>query len=136
MQQHVCEALQQSSTAKGLGCARTSTMLPQKTTPLLGREQRGTDTTALCCRGGKEGSRWPEWEGNQGKSAAPDTGEAEEAEDVNADEVLVKKREGGRREGADQQQISTAGQEMNPSHTSPMWGQGPRTREKHSPKNT
>lgn len=102
-QQHGCKALRWGGNSQGPGCARTSTVLHQRPPPLLGREQGRANTTALSCRGGEEGSQWSEWEGNQGKSAAWDAGETEEAEDVNTDEVLVKRRGGGRREGSAQQ---------------------------------
>lgn len=135
-QQHSCKALRWSGTAQGPGCAKTSTVLPQRPPALLVKERGRANTTVLHCRGGEEGSQWSEWEGNQGKSAAWDTGETEEAEDVNTDEVLVKRRGGWRREVSAQQQVSTAGQETNPSHTSTAWGKGEGTREKHGPKNT
>lgn len=99
-QQHSYKALRWSGTAHGPGYARTSTVLPQRPPPLLGKEEGRANTTTLHCRGVEEGSQWSEWEGNQGKSAAWDTGETEEAEDVNTHEVLVKRRGGGRREGS------------------------------------
>lgn len=71
-------------------------MLPQRPSPLLVKEEGRANTKALHCREGKEGSQWSEWEENQGKSAAWDTGETEESEDVNTDEVLVKRRGGGK----------------------------------------
>lgn len=50
---------------------RTSHVVPQRTSTLRGREKDiRRNTATLHCRGGKEGSQWSEWEGNQGKSAA------------------------------------------------------------------
>lgn len=110
-------------------------MLTWRPPPLLGKKQGSATATALSCRGGEECSQRSEWEGNQGKSAAWDAGETEETEHVNTNEVLVKRRGGGRREGIAQQQISVAGQETNPSHICSTWRQGTGTREKHGPRN-
>lgn len=50
------------------------------------------------------------------ESQLPRTQETEKTEDVNTDEVMVKRRGGGRREGSAQKQIPTSGQDTDPGH--------------------
>lgn len=57
LQQHGCKALRWSGTAQGPDYAGTSTVLPQRPPPLLGREQGRANTTVLLCRGGEEDSQ-------------------------------------------------------------------------------